>query len=502
MNGFTSWSLSLLDRRANRNTDFSAYRRCDAFSRRGAGVAAMTKVLVSHAAFHHWLFCGWALAFVLLALLPATIAHALPIFARQTGQSCVACHAGGQFPELTPYGRMFKLTGYTLGERTIPIAAMAIGDLSQTRVNTDSSGNTINTKNGLPIFDFASIFLAGKITDKIGAFTQFTYTNYDHQNGTTNKWEGHWASDNTDFRFVDRIMGEANDLILGVTLHNNPTVQDVWNSAPAWGYPYISSTISPVAKIPNLPVIEGSLATQVAGIGGYLYWNKTVYAELTAYSTADGIWSFMSHGNREGNAAHPQIYLRGYNPYARIALTREWGPHSAMVGAFLLNVNIYPNDSNQFPIFTQGVTRFRDYGVDAQYEYLLEPHTITAQARYVLENVHDPNNLVLGDSTSGNLNSLRIKASYVYQAKYGFSLSFFNTTGGPDSTAYAASANFHPNTQGWTPEIFWIPNQRIRVGIQYTHYTKFLGATSNYDGAGRNARDNDTLFIYLWAASW
>jgi len=45
-------------------------------------------------------------------------AQALPLFARQTGQNCVACHAGGQYPELTPYGRYFKLTAYTLGKRT------------------------------------------------------------------------------------------------------------------------------------------------------------------------------------------------------------------------------------------------------------------------------------------------------------------------------------------------------------------------------------------------
>ncbi|WP_207005013.1 cytochrome C [Trinickia mobilis] len=462
----------------------------------------MTKVLVSHAALRHVLRGGWILAFMMLALLQATTAHALPIFARQTGQSCVACHAGGQFPELTPYGRMFKLNGYTLGERTIPIAGMAIGDLSKTRANTDSSGNAINTKDGLPIFDFASIFLAGKITDKIGGFAQFTYINYDHQD-PDGRWKGHWTSDNTDFRFVDRIMTEANDLILGATVHNNPTVQDVFNTAPAWGYPYISSTISPVAKIPNLPLIEGgSLATQAVGTGAYLYWNKLVYAELTAYSTADGIWSFLSHGNSEGNPVHPQIYLRGYNPYARLALTHDWGPHSVMVGAFGFSANLYPNDANNFPIFGTGVTRYRDYGLDTQYEYLLEPHTITAQARYVRENIHDPNNFVLGDNTAANLDSLRLKASYVYQNKYGVSLSFFNTTGTPDSVHYSASANFHPNTQGWMPEIFWMPDQRVRIGIQYTFFTKFLGATTNYDGNGRNARDNDTLFIYLWVASW
>lgn len=461
----------------------------------------MTDALAGNRTFSCMLRRAWIAGLAALCLFQASAALALPIFARQTGQSCVACHAGGQFPELTPYGRQFKLNGYTFGERTIPIAAMATADLSKTRNNLDSNGMPINPKDGLPIFDAASIFLAGKITDKIGGFSQFTYSNYDHQDAN-GRWQGHWGSDNTDFRYVDRIIGDANDVVLGLTLHNNPTVQDVWNSAPAWSYPYIASTISPVAHIQNLPIIEGGLAQQVVGMGGYLYWNKTIYAELTAYSTADGIWSFLSHGNKPGDPAHPQIYLRGYNPYARIALTHDWGPHSVMFGMFALNVNVYPNDSNALPIFGQGVTRYRDYGLDAQYEYLLEPHTITAQARYVRENIHDPDNLVLGDSTSGNLNTLRLKASYVYQSKYGISLSFFNTTGSPDSAAYGSSANFSPNTQGWTPEIFWIPVQYVRIGLQYTHFTKYLGVTTNYDGNGRNARDNDTLFLYVWAASW
>jgi len=33
-----------------------------------------------------------------------------------------------------------------------------------------------------------------------------------------------------------------------------------------------------------------------------------------------------------------------------------------------------------------------------------------------------------------------------------------------------------------------------------TIYDKFDGASSNYDGAGRNASDNNTLFLFLWAA--
>jgi hypothetical protein len=58
----------------------------------------------------------------------------------------------------------------------------------------------------------------------------------------------------------------------------------------------------------------------------------------------------------------------------------------------------------------------------------------------------------------------------------------------------------NPATRGWTGEVFWTPVQYLRVGMQYTTFSKFNGSSSNYDGFGRNARDNNTLFLYLWAA--
>ena len=53
-------------------------------------------------------------AFIAAAGGTAGQANAVPSFARQTGQECIACHVS--FPELTPYGRYFKLTGYTIGK--------------------------------------------------------------------------------------------------------------------------------------------------------------------------------------------------------------------------------------------------------------------------------------------------------------------------------------------------------------------------------------------------
>src|ERR1700686_2329725 len=111
------------------------------------------------------------LAVILLtqSLLSPLVAHALPAFARQTGQNCVACHAGGQFPDLTPYGRLFKLTGYTIGQRAVPLAAMAVASYNKTR-NTASPDPAFDAhanfpKDGNPIFQTASVFLAGKVTD-------------------------------------------------------------------------------------------------------------------------------------------------------------------------------------------------------------------------------------------------------------------------------------------------------------------------------------------------
>ena len=66
---------------------------------------------------------GFAIALAEIVILAAWLAidlsseaHALPSFARQTGQPCGTCHT--DFPALTPFGRRFKLFGYTIGGRT------------------------------------------------------------------------------------------------------------------------------------------------------------------------------------------------------------------------------------------------------------------------------------------------------------------------------------------------------------------------------------------------
>ena len=466
-----------------------------------------------------------ALAAVLM--LAASDAGAIPAFNRQTGQNCVACHAGGQFPDLTPYGRLFKLTGYTIGERAIPIAAMAVASYNKTKSTSspdpDFDRAATFPKDGDLIFQTASVFLGGKVTNNIGAFVQVTYNNYDTQSASDSHWIGHTSSDNLDVRYVDRFVSPGRDLIVGATMNNNPGVQDVWNSIPAWGYNVVPGSSGPAVT----PLVAGGLAQNVAGFGAYAYWNRTLYAELSAYRTANGIWSFMSQGFNVDRG--DMAIVKGANPYWRVALNHEWGAHAAMVGAFGLDAKVYPDPTDP----TGPTNHFRDVGIDGQYQYILDPHAVTVTASYIHERIGyadtvanqapplDPDGS-LGfplTNASDTLRMFRAKASYVYAAKYGGSLSFFDVNGTSNSAlqtsaldpedptalvegsqSVTGSLNGSPATRGWTLEAFWTPVQYLRMGIEYTAFSRFNGASSNYDGFGRNAKDNNTLFVYFWGA--
>jgi hypothetical protein len=424
---------------------------------------------------------------ILLAqsLLSPLVAHALPAFARQTGQNCVACHAGGQFPELTSYGRLFKLTGYTIGTRNISLSVMGIASLTK---SSNPTSDAQFAKDAAALFQTGSVFLAGKITENAGIFAQATYNNYDSQNPDSGRWQGKWASDNFDLRYADRFIDTSRDLIVGLNLNNNPSIADPWNTAPAW-IQYVPTQFGVTG--PDAAPIITQLGSQVAGVGAYAFWNNTLYAEVSGYQTANGIWSFLS----QGTAHADQIKLRGVNPYIRLALSHDWGPHSAMVGMLAMNAELYPDNLNP----SGPTTHYRDRGLDAQYQYLLDPHTITAQLSLIRETIDNGDVTGIATNASNTLKQLRLKGSYVYRAKYGASLSYLSTTGTSDATLYPDVA-MNPDTRGWIPEVFWMPVQNIRVGAQYFTFNRFHGATNNYDGAGRNPKDNNTLFLYVWGA--
>jgi hypothetical protein len=452
------------------------------------------------------------IAMVLVGMLHSGVSRALPLFARQTGQPCAACHAGGQFPELTPFGRVFKLTGYTIGTRTVPVSVMAVGSAS--RVSNTSKSDDPGAdfqKNGDPIFASASLFLGGKITEKVGAFAQITYDNYAGQSDS-GSYYGHTGTDNIDVRYADQFTAAGKGVIWGISANNNPSIADPWNSAAAWmQYVPVPSPSSSSFIDGNAPYPGFAAGGNLAGLSAYALWNQMLYFEVGNYRTARGIGSFMSAGVAEAE----KTKLRGNNPYWRAAWTRSWGSSNLMIGASGMNAEVYDDPLDTSDPAT--INRFTDVGIDSQYQYLSDPHTVTVQLAYLRDRhrypgfvANQPVEDINGDplpntNASDTTRVLRAKASYIYEARYGGSLSWFKQNGTTNSLLYDptrvyGNVSANPGITGETLEAFWTPVQNLRLGAQYTLYDRYNGATRNYDGQGRNPGDNDSLFVYAWVA--
>ena len=449
-------------------------------------------------------------------------ARAVPSFARQTGMACAACHT--VFPELTPFGRMFKANGYTLTNlrqvqavsskrqemlelaKTPALSIMA--QVSYTALkkrlpdvsNPAAPGLAQNGTVGFP--QQLSLFYAGEIAPHFGAFAQLTYAN---DSGTI-------GIDNTDLRFANMaILPRKRTLIYGISLNNNPTVQDLWNSTPAFGFPYAASNanVSPLAATE----IDGTLAQDVAGISAYAFWNEQLYAEIGGYRSAkQGFTNALTGaaGPLDGTASN---VIEGVAPYWRVAYEYDWKANSLEAGLYGARFKLLPGSALGAATPLQGAdNRFNDVAEDVQYQYIGEDNIFSVEGTRIHENMHLAATFAAGGSTNptDDLTTSRLWATYYYRRQIGGTMGWFSTTGSTDPGLYPApgagvpgvvtSADGSPNTRGWMWEANYLPWLNVKLSLQYTHYTEFNGGTSNYDGARRSASDNDTLYLVLWFA--
>jgi hypothetical protein len=413
----------------------------------------------------------------------------VPSYARQTGLACSACHY--QFLALTPYGRAFKLNGYTLTTRPVItekdttnggklnlspfslLSAMATAGLTHLK---DTVSGTQNDAVAMP--QELSVFLAGQITSKMGLFSQFTYAGAD----------GSFGIDNLDFRYANHTNGKTK-VVYGLTLNNNPTVQDLWNTTPAWGYPFIGSDAAPGPTA--APVIDGALSQNVLGLGGYTMIGGLVYAEVSVYRSAI-----------QGQAA-PDVAsgaIKGAAPYWRLALQKEWEHQYIMIGTYGMHVSSWDPAGGPSNAYT-------DIGVDAQFETKAGNGNLVVRGTWIHEDQTLDAAFAAGEATtaSNNLSTVKFNASYYPMQWLGLSGGYFSTTGSTDPLLYPAnpvdgSANGSPKSSGFIGEVDFNPWENTRVGVQYVGYTDFNGGSTNYDGSGRNASGNNSLFLFAWLA--
>ncbi len=438
-------------------------------------------------------------AAVLLLTASARDARAVPSFSRQTGQACSACHT--EFPELNSFGRSFKLNGYTLtsaptvsekesGGRealSLPMAPLlsAMFQASYTATRKDLPSDAGPTQNGDVLFPQQfSVFLAGAFSSHLGGFIQATYDSI----------AGSFGWDNTDIRGARQGSLGSKDIVYGFTLNNNPTVQDLWNSTPAWGFPWASSSAAPSPSAATL--VDGTLAQSVAGLGGYALWNDLLYVELSAYRSAP-----QGAGRPLDGSAGAVVHHVA--PYFRIAVQHEWGNHALEVGAYGLSARIFPG-----PPLQGAVDRFTDYAADAQYQFTRSAGGgLSAHATYIHEKQDLDATFAAGGSAnpSDTLETFRADGTYRFGSRCAVSLGWFSTRGDADAGLRApaplsGSATGKPDSTGGIVAFDWNPWQNTRFSVQYTAYGKFNGASTNYDGFGRDARDNDAVYVLAWLA--
>jgi len=429
----------------------------------------------------------------ILAFLAFNEAKAVPSFARQTGMDCSACHTA--FPELTPFGRTFKLTGYTMSKSDKPyqfpppIAAQFQASFTHTDRNLPQGAipEGIGPNDNWTIPQEASLYYAGKIFSKLGTFTQFTFDGV----------EKSFALDHTDIRYANTTKLGGKPLIYGITFNNNPTVQDVLNTT-AFGFPWSSSSAAPTPAA--TPIVNGVLETQVGGLGIYGFWNNMIYAEISFYRTAlNGYTQFMSAGTPI------DMDVSGVAPYWRLFIYHQQGKHSLAFGHYGMVTHIFPEGE------TRGTTdRFMDFALDAQYQYISKKHIFSVQATYIheIQDWFGSHPLGATANTQNTLDTFRANFNYYYRFRYGTlggTFAYFSTTGNTDPVLYApdpvdGSRTGSPNTDGFILQAYYLPWERTKFTVQYVIYNRFNGASSNYDGFARSASDNNTLYVLAWIA--
>jgi hypothetical protein len=411
-------------------------------------------------------------------------AYAVPSFARQTGFDCTVCHT--VFPELTQTGREFKLRGYTMsnGEKSampLPLAAMVMVDMTHTSDKAQVS------KNNEIVIPQASVFYGGKITDNSGAFIQLTY---DGTGLPQNKDIAHHIGmDIMDIRYADSTTLADKELVYGVTLNNNPTVSDLWNSTPAWGFPYMTST---VANAPSASMEIENLGASVGGIGAYALWNDLIYAEISAYRTAKPNGLMNIFGWKNSGLSGDASLVDGTTPYVRLALQHNVGDSYFMVGGYMLRTSINPAVQSNAG---GPLDKYTDRAIDAEYQYTSGSNIVTATATKIWEKqkLDGSVNLItpLADNLNNSLATSRAKVSYYFDQTYGASVGYFAINGTADATKYGTAGTLTPNSNGEVAELDYLPTQKIKLALQYTRYGKF-------DGTSQNASDNNNLYLLGW----
>ena len=250
------------------------------------------------------------------------------------------------------------------------------------------------------------------------------------------------------------------DLRIGFTLNNNPTVQDPYNTTPAWEFRYIDSAIAPSPAAETM--LSSGFNQNAIGYTVYAWYDSSLYLEAGAYNTMSS-WTLARIGTSYGKGS-----TTSPAPYVRIAYEWNLAETSAHVGFLFMHANVNPSTEPLVTTGAAGTDRYSDYAFDAGFQFLGSgKHIATAQTIYT----HETQNLGgsaglqgLGYGTNSRLNDLRANVWDRYDNTYGLTLGWQRIWGPQNLVLYPVSdpdgnpiGNGKPNSNAFIVEAGWVP---------------------------------------------
>jgi hypothetical protein len=222
-------------------------------------------------------------------------------------------------------------------------------------------------------------------------------------------------------------------------------------------------------------------------------WNNHLYLDVAAYRSEHVGGPQPNPGDGSTNN------IRGVAPYWRLAWqgVTATGTTQYEIGTYGMHVRNTaftgpgPQDS------------YTDFAVDTQIDRtLFRTDVLSFRGTYIHENSDLLASAQAGIAGFGShhLNTFMANAEYHFGNRYTGTFGVFNTGGTVDNVLYApgavsGSANGDPRGAGYLLNFSYWPWQNLQLAAQYTGDSRFNGGSTNYDGSGRNASANNTVYL-------
>jgi hypothetical protein len=233
------------------------------------------------------------------------------------------------------------------------------------------------------------------------------------------------------------------------------------------------------------------LAQDVAGFGAYSMWDDHLYLDTLVYRSEHV-------GGPQPNLGTGFAYnIRGIAPYWRLAWQQLTSKTQYEFGTYGMHMRSSPGAATGLE------DDYTDVAVDTQIDRtLFRTDVLTFRGTFIHEYSNLAASTAAGTASAGNhhLNTVLANAEYHFGNRITGTFGWFDTGGTVDPVLYApasvtGSANGDPRGAGYVLNFSCWPWQNLQLAAQYTGYTRFNGGTTNYDGSGRNASSNNTIYL-------